>query len=216
MKNFHLVARLAALPVVMALLLVGAPARASIELDYYTDTDPTNHTVSVAGNSVLQFSGSVDGFTIVNLTAAGQDAFGGSGELLDVSALVVSTTGSGTLYLRVVEDVTSSAAGYASAFSAVGNNVAAERGFSGTESTSPYRIFQLGQTTQFGGGPTTAVSGGISVVSEAIVIHALGRGANLSSDDSVGLAPVPVPPAAWLLGSGLLMLAGVGRRRGRR
>lgn len=201
----------------LPMLLAGMAARADIVLSYSTDGGVNYTTVaSTADNSLLQFAGSLGGFNIASVAAAGESAFGTSGELLDVSVLAVSTRGTGTLDLRIAEsNLASAGPQYAAAFSALSNNATASRGFTAS-GTATGQSLVLGETTQNSGASTVEVSGGISTLVESISLRANGTGATLSSDDAVTAAPVPVPPAVWLLGSGLVVMAGVGRRRERR
>lgn len=167
-----------------------------------------------ATNTVASFSGAVGGFNINVVSAAGVNAFGGSGELLDVGSLDISTSGSGTITLKI-EETNLTGAGAAQAFqlafSGLVNNALVSRSLyfdaanSGAESSLLGSV--KGASGSFVAGPF-ALSGPYSLTEE-ITLTATGSGAKLSSDDSVS---VPEPAVLSLLGAGLSVL-GLARRR---
>jgi hypothetical protein len=87
---------------------------------------------------------------------------------------------------------------------------------------------ELGSDNWYGAGPSTAGvaigstqnfyalttgGGGSSTLAQVYILNSLTLSADGTLSAAGGTAPVPLPAAVWLLGSGLLGLFGVGRRR---
>ena len=162
-------------------------------------------------NTFASGTGPIDGFNINTLTLAGIDAFGGSGEVMDVGALDISTRGEGSITLTFFQSEVMLAGGVQSLqidYSALLSNATVTRSFwlndlrvghGGTQTL-------LGQVTDargsFNSAPVDA-TGPFSLL-EFITVTAKGPGAKLSADDSV--RTVPEPAMFGLFGLGLLGL----------
>jgi PEP-CTERM motif len=168
-------------------------------------TDPTN--------TVANYSGSIGNFNINTLSAAGVNAFGGNGELMDISSLSISTIGTGSLSLAFVQTgltATGASQAFQLDFSALINNASVTRSFYLDALNGGAQTTLLGQITGTTGSwlsAPVALSGPFSLT-EVISISAKGAGAKLSADDSVR---VPEPAVLGLLGAALLGIAA--RRR---
>ncbi len=197
--------------ILAASLLMGLPLAAHAELIItangveQTPTDPTN--------TVASFSGSVGGFNINQTTVAGVNAFGGSGEVLDVGSLNISSAGTGTLTLLITETgLTSiSPSTIYGSFSGLISNATVSRSFYLDATDSGALSTLLGSTTSETGdfSLNTDLTGPYSLTEE-IVITANAAGAKLSSDDAVH---VPEPMSLALLGGGVFCLGLIRRRR---
>ena len=195
--------------VVFGLALSSQAARADLIISANGTTVATDTT-----NTFASYTGSIGGFNLNSLSASGVAGFGGSGELLDIGSLNISTAGTGNLELVFTEtNLTSDAAAQAfqSDFSGLIKNAAVTRSFFFDAANTGAQASLLGSVTGANGtfltGPFT-LSGPFSLT-EVIDVTALAAGAKLSSDDSVS---VPEPAALSLLGLGLTALA-FGRRR---
>lgn len=80
----------------------------------------------------------------------------------------------------------------------------------GLVGTSGVDLFQI---TQNGGGQNAKITAFQYSSNGAPVVAAISASGDFTITAQGGTTPVPVPPAVWLLASGLLGLAGIGRRR---
>jgi PEP-CTERM motif len=211
------------LAVVAAALLAGAisaPANATIVISINGTTEATDplNSFATVGPGL-----SIGGFNVNGITALGVNSFGGSGELLDVSSLNVSTAGSGTLKILITEtDLTSPmTTSLLSQFSGTQTKSSVTMSFYADATNGGFETTLLGTTSATTIGPVVGsfstlksfVPNGAFSLTEEIDITAHGRGAKLSADDSVSAVPEPSTWAMMILG-----FVGVGfmayRRRG--
>ena len=164
---------------------------------------------------LIVYNAGIGGFT-VTVTTGVSDPLIGPGRI-DVNSLQVSG-GSGTLEISLTDtDFTGVFSQYTT-------------GFGGTTDGSVDFIFLYGNTnTELSGlviddygGETGNFSGGSTVSTESPTSpYSLTIGADvthtgpgqITSFDAVLTTVVPVPPAVWLFGSGLLGLVGIARRK---
>ena len=167
--------------------------------------------VDRGGNGFASVQGSFGNFNISSTGVSGVAAFGGSGELIDVGSMDISTTGAGTLTVDVTETglTAPGLASFTSAFSGEISNASVTRAFFADPADAGARTVALGSTTSTGGGAST-LADFTAPYSLTEVITVTAAGAILSSDDSVR---VPEPASVALLGFGLFGIGMVARRR---
>lgn len=187
---------------------VSTPANASLVISINGTTEATDPT-----NTIASFNGAVpiNGFNVNQITALGVNAFGGSGELLDVSSLELATlTGATSLQILITE----------TGLTLPTNALFSQLTATATDSTVKMSLFadptNTGSETisLSSSGPTTSVGSsagavtnltsftpkGLFSLTEEIDITALGAGAKLSADDSVAAVPEPSTWAMMILG----------------
>ena len=168
----------------------------------------------IAPDGFISFNGGVGSFT-VNVVTGVSDPLIGPGEL-DLNSINVSGS-DGILEIRLTDTgYTGNVSAYSANFggTTTGNvdfNFLRDVGndeFGGSSFFDPAAA-SGGAFSGSGGGSTGAGSGPYSLTILAQINH-IGSG-QISSFDA-HLVPVPIPGAVWLLGSGLLGLAGIARR----
>ena len=171
----------------------------------------------IGEDGVISFNGSVGNF-LVNVVTGVSDPLIGPGDI-DLNSINVSGA-SGALRIGLTDT------GYAGAAPAYTAN------FGGTTSTTgsivDFDFFQDPGNNEFGGisffdplpvsggafsGSGTGGIGAGSPYSLTIIADVIHTDAGQISSFDAHLVPVPVPPAVWLFGSGLLGLIGIARHK---
>ncbi|HET7880105.1 MAG TPA: hypothetical protein VFL55_04410 [Acetobacteraceae bacterium] len=203
--------KIAAIGLALGLAISAQQAHANLIISVNGTQEATDPT-----NTFATFTGAVGSFNLNTISMVGLSAFGGNGTLVDNGSLNISTSGAGTLNIKLTETNLAGASTipFSGLFTGTMTNATVSRSFYVDPTNAGLMTTLLGSTTTSGGSffDSVHLSGPYSLT-EYISITATGPGATLSADDTV---KAPEPISLSVLGFGLLGLGMVRHRRHKR